>query len=66
MTCITKKMFETRAQAKKYARSKMFHGSLTRPYKCNECGFYHLTSYTAEQRQAIREYRALSGSVRGL
>ena len=44
MKCNDKLLFETRKEAKKYAKKhKRLHGHELDVYKCGACGFFHLT-----------------------
>lgn len=52
MRCAEKKRYESKALAKTGARRRHHHGQeLGRPYRCTECGYWHLsTRATAEDR----------------
>ena len=63
MKCDEKRRYETKADAKSDARRLHNHGHpRNRPYKCPDCGYWHTTSATAEQRAfhrgTTRERRA--------
>lgn len=54
--CVTKKRFESKADAK--ARARQYKGQgfgLGRPYRCPTCGNWHLTTVDAESRSKLRK-----------
>lgn len=56
MRCEEKRRYETKGDAKAASRKgRQFGRTWGRPYRCPECGTWHLTTVDAESRARIRE-----------
>ena len=61
MRCAEKVRFETKAKARLAAgRYHQYGNARGRPYRCPECGCWHLTSAGAELRSLLRAKRRLA------
>lgn len=57
--CLGKRPFETKKAARETAgRVRRISDRVLKPYRCGNCGMYHLTSYTKADERRVRARRA--------
>lgn len=53
MACVKKRYF-SRRNAKRFARQLRHTSPNLKPYRCTDCGFWHLTSQTTARKTFFR------------